>query len=192
MAHPSMDGTLSRFRSQGYWTVRGGHLAKKVRNSCVPCRKDGAKTLNQTMGDFPPEMLKDPKTWGYCHLDLFGPFHCRSDVNARASKKTWALVIEDVNSGAVHLDVVADYSAEAVLMTMRRFGAQRGWPGKVHSDPGSQLVSASSCLVSWWNEFEAALQRFAAEKRFQWTVSPPDAPWRQGKAERRIESSRDS
>ena len=69
---------------------------------------------------------------------------------------------------------------------MRRFGSLRGWPGVIHSDPGSQLVSASNCLVSWWSEFEAALQRFAAEKRFQWTVSPPDAPWRQGKAERRI------
>ena len=31
-----------------------------------------------------------------------------------------------------------------------------------------------------------ALQRFAAKKRFQWIVSPPDAPWRQGRAERRI------
>ena len=185
-AHPGMDGTLSRFRSQGYWTVRGGHLAKKVRNSCVPCRKDGAKTVNQTMGEFPPEMLKDPKTWGYCQLDLFGPFHCRSDVNPRASKKTWAVVVEDVNSGAVHLDVVSDYSAEAVLMTMRRFGALRGWPGVVHSDPGSQLVAASNCLTSWWSEFEVALQRFAAQKRFQWLISPPDSPWRQGKAERRI------
>ena len=38
-AHPGMDGTLSRFRSQGYWTVRGGHLAKKVRTGCVPVVK---------------------------------------------------------------------------------------------------------------------------------------------------------
>ena len=96
------------------------------------------------------------------------------------------MVVEDVNSGAVHMDIVQDYSAEAVLLAMRRFGSLRGWPGKIQSDPGSQLVSASDSLVSWWNEFEGALRRFAAAKNFQWTVSPPDSPWRQGKVERRI------
>ena len=30
------------------------------------------------------------------------------------------------------------------------------------------------------------MRRLAASKKFQWTVSPPDAPWRQGKVERRI------
>ena len=38
-SHAGLDGTLSRFRSNGYWTVRAGHLAKSVKNKCVPCRK---------------------------------------------------------------------------------------------------------------------------------------------------------
>ena len=57
------------------------------------------------------------------------------DVNPRTTKKTWAVVIEDANSGAVHLDIVQDYSTQAVLMTLRRFGALRGWPGVICSDP---------------------------------------------------------
>ena len=67
------------------------------------------------------------------------------------------MVVEDVNSSAVHMDIVQDYSAEAVLLAMRRFGALRGWPGTIQSDPGCQLVSASDSLVSWWNKFEGAL-----------------------------------
>ena len=185
--HSGQDGTLNRFRAQGYWTVRGGHLARNVKNKCVPCRKNGTKNnLNQPMGDFPPEMLDDPKAWGYCQLDLFGPFHCRGDVNPRTTKKTWGIVVEDVNSGAVHVDIVQDYSAEAVLLSMRRFGSLRGWPGVVQSDPGSQLVSASGKLVTWWSELEGVLRRFATCKNFEWKVSPPDSPWRQGKVERRI------
>ena len=149
-SHSGLDGTLHRFRALGYWTVRAGNLAKKVKNSCVPCRKEGKKdTLKQRMGDFPAELFKDPKAWGFCQLDLFGPFHCRGDVNPRTTKKTWGVVIEDVVSGAVHIDIVTDYSAVAVLMSMRRFGSVRGWPGKVQSDPGSQLVSASGKLVTW-------------------------------------------
>ena len=186
-SHLGQDGTLSRFRAQGFWTIRAGHLAKKVKSHCVPCRKNDPKTrLNQPMGDFSPEMLKNPVAWGCCQMDLFGPFYCRGDVNPRTTKKTWGMVIEDVNSGAVHLDIVQDYSAESVLLSMRRFGSLRGWPGVVHSDPGSQLVSASGKLVSWWEDVGSPVREFATSKNFEWKVSPPDSPWRQGKAERRI------
>ena len=185
--HGGQDSTLNRFRTMGYWTVRGGHLAKSVKKSCVPCRKVDAKNdIAQPMGPFPAEVLIDPVAWGCCQLDLFGPFECRSDVNKRARKKVWGFVIEDVNSGGVHIDIVMDYSAEAVLLTMRRFGALRGWPGILQSDPGSQLVSASGKLIQWWKELEGPLRQFAGTKNFQWKVSPADSPWRQGKVERRI------
>ena len=185
-SHGGQDKTLSRFRSDGFWTLRGGHMAKKVSNSCVPCRKVDPVKLQQPMGEFPEGMLKDPVAWGCCQMDLFGPFGCRGDVNARTTKKTWGLVIEDVNSGAVHLDIVQDYSTNAVLLSMRRFGSLRGWPGVIHTDPGSQLESASGKLESWWKGMEKCLQELGSSKNFQWKVSPPDSPWRQGKAERRI------
>ena len=95
-------------------------------------------------------------------------------------------MIEDVNSGAVHLDVVSDYSATAVLVSLRRFGSLRGWPGVIQSDPGSQLESASGKLENWWSSFSNSLRTLAGSKNFQWKLSPADSPWRQGKAERRI------
>ena len=96
------------------------------------------------------------------------------------------MVIEDSNSGAVYIDVVQDYSTPAVLMTLRRFGSIRGWPGVISTDPGSQLESASGILDKWWQTMERALREFGSSKNFEWKVSPPDSPWRQGKAERRI------
>ena len=101
-------------------------------------------------------------------------------------KKIWGLVIEDVNSGAVHLDVVSDYSTVAVLMSLRRFGSLRGWPSVIQSDPGSQLESAGGKLENWWSSFEKPLLTLAGSKNFEWRLSPVDSPWRQGKAERRI------
>ena len=95
-------------------------------------------------------------------------------------------MVEDVNSGAVHLDVVSDYSTSAVLMSLRRFGSLRGWPCQMRSDPGSQLESASGKLENWWSSFEEPLKTFACTKNFEWKISPPDSPWRQGKVERRI------
>ncbi len=185
-AHTGLDGTVSRFRINGFWTVRAGHLAKTVKNKCVDCRKVSRATETQAMGDIPEEVLKNLKAWGCCQVDLFGPFGCRGDVNPRTTKKTWGIVVEDMNSGAVHLDIVQDYSTNAVIMSMSRFGRLRRWPSVMYSDPGSQLVSASGKLVAWWNEMKDPLRSFAGSNNFKWEISPADSPWRQGKAERRI------
>ena len=184
--HGGQDSTLSRFRSEGFWTLKGGCLAKKVKKNCVPCRKLDHKLLFQSMGEFAEDILKGPVAWGVCQMDIAGPYRCRGDVNPRTTKKTWVLVIVDVNSGAVHLDILQDYSAAAVLLSMRRFGALRGWPGEIHTDPGSQLEAASGKLENWWSTMEESLRGLGSSKNFKWIVSPPDSPWRQGKAERHI------
>ena len=85
-----------------------------------------------------------------------------------------------------YIDVVDDYSAHAVIRTLSRFGNLRGWPNVISSDPGSQLQSASGILSNWWNEMQLPLREFGTANNFEWKVSPPDSPWRQGKAERRI------
>ena len=69
-AHRGQDGTLSRFRSQGFWTVRGGQIAKQVKNKCVPCRKVDPQKLTQQMGEFPEDMVKDPVAWGCCQITI--------------------------------------------------------------------------------------------------------------------------
>ena len=185
-SHLAQDGTTGRFRAIGFWTVRCGHLAKSVYEKCVTCRKLNHRTLQQQMGQIPEECLTEPLAWGFCQLDLFGPFNSRSDVISRASKKTWGMIVEDVNSGAVHLDIVQDYSAQAVILSLRRFGALRGWPAVISSDPGSQLESAGGKLEEWWNSIGDSLLQFASSKNFEWKISPANSPWRQGKAERKI------
>ena len=138
------------------------------------------------MGEIPEERLQDLHAWGYCQLDLFGPYMCRSDVNTRSSKKTWGIIIEDTNAGSVHLDIVSDYSAQAVISTLHRFGCLRGWPSVICTDPGSQLESAGGQLCQWWTAMGDSLRTFGGTKNFRWKLSPADSPWRQGKAERRI------
>ena len=185
-SHLLQDGTVARFRCEGFWTVRCGHLAKSVVDKCVDCRKLSRRLLKQKMGEIPEERLQSPYAWGYCQMDLVGPFKCRSDVNSRANKKTWGIVIEDANSGAVHLDVVSDYSAQAVIFSLHRFASLRGWPGVICTDPGSQLESASGQFDKWWSSMGDMLRTFGGEQNFKWKLSPADSPWRQGKAERRI------
>jgi len=56
--------------------------------------------------------------------------------------KVWGMVLVDKNSGAVHCDVVLNYSAQETLKTLRRFAALCGWPSEISSDLGSQLESS--------------------------------------------------
>ena len=88
--------------------------------------------------------------WGFCQLDLFGPFSSRGDINPRTTKKTSPVQLPSRLLGAVHLDIIQDNSTQAVLLTLPRFGALRGWTGIICSDPGSQLEPASRKLESWW------------------------------------------
>ena len=66
----------------------------------------------------------------------------------------------------------------------RRFVSLRGYPTKLFSDSGSQLVSASKEL----NEFIKGLdynriKEFGAHNGLQWSFSTSDAPWKNGTAE---------
>ena len=119
------------------------------------------------MGELPEDLLKLLHAWGFCQIDLFGPMICCGDVNARMSKKIWGILIEDVNSGAVYIDVVDDYSAHAVIMALSRFGNLRVWPSVISSDPGSQLESAGGILMQWWQTMKQPLQQFASSKNFE-------------------------
>ena len=133
--------------------------------------------MTQPMDELPEDVLKHSYSWGYCQLDLFGPMLCRGDVNPRTTKKMWGMLIEDTNSGAVYIDVVDDYSAHAVIMTLSRFGNLRGWPGVISSDPGSQLESAGGILMQWWHGMEDSLRQFGTSKNFEWKLSTADSPW---------------
>ena len=63
----------------------------------------------------------------------YGSFCLQGEKNPRSSIKVWGLVAIDVNSGASHVDILHDYSTSAVLLTLRRFCALRGWPALISS-----------------------------------------------------------
>ena len=186
MKHSGVEETVSRFRLLGFWTTQAGKLAKSVRNFCVVCRYLDKQPMKQKMGSLPKNQLVSPIAWGHLEMDLFGPFSYRSDVNKRSTIKIWGMVLIDKNSGAVHADIVMDYSASETIKTLRRFAAIRGWPVKIHSDPGSQLVSSSGKLEAWWNCMGTQLANMAADSQFSWEISPSNSPWRQGRSEVRI------
>ena len=158
---------MVQFRSDGYWVVQAGKLAKRIKGRCVICRYLDKPLLGQRMGLRRMEFTNTPSAWQQIEIDLMGPFKCRGDKNPRVSVKVWGAVIQDVYSGAVHADVVRDYSAQAVMETLRKFAALRGWPAVISSDPGSQLESAAGKLESWGTAMEDPLKKLAGKQGFK-------------------------
>ena len=84
----------------------------------------------------------------------------------------------------MYTDVANDYSTNAFLQVLRRFSSFRGWPAKIFSDPGTQLVGASNELKNAiaqidWN----VVNESAVENDVEWIFSPADAPWHNGAVE---------
>lgn len=89
----------------------------------------------------------------------------------------YGVIFNCLSTRAVHVDLAADYSTDKFLMVLRRFISIRGYPSKLYSDNGPQLVAANEELtniVKGWNQKE--LQQFGVMEGFKWESTPADAP----------------
>ena len=69
------------------------------------------------------------------------------------------------------------------MMALNRFASIRGWPQKIFSDPGSQLVSANKDL-------KAAIYKTGSQHGMEWIIGTPDSPWQQGAVEAMVKNAK--
>ena len=98
------------------------------------------------MGKLPIERLKPAPAWDSTALDFFGPFKIKDEVKKRTTGKAYGLIFNCLATRDDHVDISPDYSTEKFLMVLGRFVSIRGYPSKLYSDSGAQLVSANKEL----------------------------------------------
>ncbi|CAC5386479.1 unnamed protein product [Mytilus coruscus] len=79
-------------------------------------------------------------------VDLFGPLTIKDTVKGRTHGKAYGVLFNCMSSRAVYVDLADGYGTSSFIMVLRRFTSVRGYPKKIRSDLGSQLVSASKEL----------------------------------------------
>ena len=129
--------------------VHGYSLAKRVCRECNSCKLDRKKLLKQKMGYLPVERFQvgfPPFT--NVSLDLAAPILVLDMVKKRTTIKCWPVIFCCLNTGAVHLELLHTYGAEAFLMRWKVFTCTRGDPKLVVSDKGSQLMAAAK-VIDW-------------------------------------------
>ena len=137
--------------TQVVWIVGGRHLAGKIKDLCVGCRFLQKNFLGQEMAPLPRQLTIPCLVWTNVGLDLKGPFVVEKMGSGKTTKgnvgtfKCWGLIILciNTNSKAVQLFVVCGYSTEEFMLAYEQFTSDEGHPVYVHSDWGSQLVSAA-------------------------------------------------
>jgi len=188
--HRGRDGTLSRFRYR-FWTTQGNSLANRVRRDCQMCKLRSPQLIKQEMGQLPMERLKPAPPFTYVMVDLFGPYSIKGEVQKRVSGKGYGVIFTDLFSRAVHIEGVFGYDASSFLNSLFRFTSVRGWPEKIFSDPGTQLVGAANELKAIWENVDKdKVNKVAVENGTEWHFGPADSPWHQGAVESLVKSAK--
>jgi hypothetical protein len=136
------------------------------------------------MGKIPIDRLKAAPPFNVSMLDLFGPYKVKGEVQKRTTGNAYGVLSTDLVSRAVHIEPVFGYDTESFLLALSRFTSLRGWPSKIYSDPGSQLIgSEKEVLAVWANIDKTSLYKCGTENGLTWEFGPADSPWNQGAVE---------
>ena len=186
--HAGVYSSLCKFREE-FYVIQGSKLAKRVRQRCSLCRRIDQRTVTQKMGKIPLHLLQEAPVFNYVQLDIFGPWLVRGEVQKRTTGKCWGVLFVCLNARALHIEFIAGYSTEDFLLGFQRFTSLRGWPAKVYSDPGSQLIAADKELRSMWKSMDMdKVSKELSQHGTEWLFSPADSPHRQGVVESLIGS----
>ena len=147
LSHNGTSTTMAKVRLFA-WVPNLRKLARSVVSKCIKCKRLRGITAQQLMSSLPPQRLSISPAWHVTYLDFFGPMVIRGHVNKRSRGKVYGIIFTCASSRATHLDIAEDYSKEGFYMVLRRFMSLRGCPGKLVSDPGSQLKAASVDLTA--------------------------------------------
>ena len=185
-SHKSVDITFSTSRHY-CWIVGGRKLAKMICKFCVRCRYLKKIKETQKMATLPEELGVPCPAFTNVGVDLAGPYQVYSMVKKRGTRrgsgtvKVWAVLVMCLNTRALKIYMAPGYSTGDFMVAWEEFEADCGVPRKVHSDRGSQLISAAGNIDV--PEYDWELISSSSKGQTSWTFCPSGSQWRNGAVE---------
>ena len=139
------------------------------------------------MADLPENVCLPCPTFTNIAIDLAGPYLVQSMVKRRntrigtGSLKVWAVVAVCLNTRAVKIYIAPGYSTRDFLIAWDCLEAECGIPRRVHSDRGSQIISAAGGIDKPEFDWEAIGNH--GKGQTSWSFCPAGAQWRNGAVE---------
>ena len=125
--HAGVNHSLAQVRMK-YWIPKRRSEVKRVFRKCNVCQKyQGGSFKMSSMSPWPSNKVIRTLPFQYTGLDYFGPLYIKSGNHADR-KKVWVCLFTCIVVRAIHLEIVANLSAEEFLLALCRFIARRGKP----------------------------------------------------------------
>ncbi|XP_075248452.1 uncharacterized protein LOC142341409 [Convolutriloba macropyga] len=110
-------------------------------------------------------------------MDMFGPFYIED--RREGNQMQYICLFKCLVTRAVHLEVCHDLSTDCLLMTIRRFVSQRGYPDLIVSDNGKNFGANQAMKLKFQRTYKPDneyVRLQLAQQNIQWTFNPPLAP----------------
>ena len=186
--HLGVEWTLSELRKR-YWITNARNLIKVIKEKFVTCRRLYAQGMVQKMADLPRERC-EPGRAPFCFVgvDLLGIFYAKV---GRSEVKRYRCLYTCFSTRVIHIEVLNNLEADTFIKGFVRFVSRRGYPQKVWSDNGTNLVGARSELSKSLRDLDRGkVVRMARRMEIEWVFNPPLASHHGGIWERMIRTVR--
>ncbi|XP_071486966.1 uncharacterized protein [Diadema antillarum] len=187
--HSGRNYVLARLH-QNYWMPSANSAVRKITGTCIQCRRNRAKVLQQKMADLPADRIKpDDPPFTRVGVDFFGPLDVK---RGRSVVKRYGVMFTCLAVRAVHIEKADSLSTDSCIAAIRRFIARRGAVQVMRSDNGTNLVGAKRELkreIDAWNQ--AQINDALLQHNIQWSCNPPGGSHHGGVWERQIRTVRE-
>ena len=191
--HPDVShkGVESVLRNAQYVAhiIGGRDLVKAMRKGCAKCRALHEKNVKAAMGLVGAYNLRVAPPFYFTQCDLCGPVSAYSPANKRATLKIWFTVFCCTVTGAVDIQVMENYTADAFVMAFVRFSCRFGYPKLLMPDEGSQLVNGCENMIISFSDIHHQVE---VQHGVTFETCPVNAHYVHGKVERKIQEIRKS
>ena len=176
--HSGTNSTVTYLR-QRYWIPAARQCVRSILVVCNKVCGNHYKAPNPP--PLPKHRVQMMEPFTVTGIDFTGALYIRSP---EGEKKVYICLFTCASTRAVHLEVVADLSADTFLQAFRRFSSRKSLPQVVVSDNASTFMSAADDLKAL---FESnAVQESLGNQGIEWKFIPRRAPWYGGYWERLV------
>lgn len=186
MAHQLVEATIASVR-QRFWVPQVRVLVRTVQHACQKCRIRTAAPEPPLQGQLPIDrMTPFVRPFASTGLDYFGPVVVKI---GRRLEKRWIALFTCMTIRAVHLEIAANLSTDACLLSIRNFVNLRGVPKLIRCDNGTNFVGARNQLEKEKRFFDPdAVKRELTTRGIDWKFNRPANPEAGGAWERLVQS----
>ena len=121
-------------------------------------------------------------------MDIIGPFNTCLTKQTRNTKgfKVWVLVIIDMFSSAINMEVMKDYSSEGLVLALSNHTSRFKKPEIVTHDAGTQLVKIAKDTNKCEEEEDITKTSRKVFKDCKFIPCPTESQWHNSKVESNI------